>query len=340
MSAMNQKSSKTAPPDIEKRFLPPEGWRWHSFRNPQGRMLRFGTAAPQKTVPDAIVIGLPGLSEFTEKYFELAGILLAHNLSFWMMDWQGQGRSDRHLKNPHKRHATSFNQDIADLHFFIMEYIKHSAVHPDVGRIPLVLLGHSMGGNIGLHYLHRHPDMISCAAFTAPMIEIKALKALTLWLRLSLSGSFSALMGKAYIFSGKDWSPDTSTQKKVRPLSSDPVRSTIQNKWCTYDPALQVGNVTFTWLHEALLSCHRLQQKNVAAEITTPCLFGLAGNDDLVSNASARSFVKKMPHAEILELPNAHHEILMEQDDIRDNFLNHFYHFLDINNVREKRKPF
>ena len=31
------------------------------------------------------------------------------------------------------------------------------------------------------------------------------------------------------------------------------------------------------------------------------------------------------PHAEIIDYPESFHEILMEQDHIRDDFLNNFY---------------
>ena len=158
---MTDNVKKSELPDLEDRFLPPPGWRWHQFKNAKGRSLRFGSVFPENRVPEAIVIALEGLSEFSEKYFEVAHDLLKMDCAFWVLDWQGQGKSQRHLKNPHKRHSSSFDEDVADLHFFIQEYVKHSAVHPDVGRIPLVMLGHSMGANIGLHYLHRHPDMVT-----------------------------------------------------------------------------------------------------------------------------------------------------------------------------------
>ncbi len=337
---MNQESSET-PPDLDPRFQKPEGWRWHTFTNPKGRKLRFGSVAPANRVPEAVVICLQGLSEFTEKYFELAHDLLDRNMSFWMMDWQGQGRSDRHLKNPHKRHSTSFDEDVSDLHYFLMEYVKHSAVHPDVGRIPLVMLGHSMGANIGLRYLLHHPDTFACAAFSSPLINIGALKNLPSWLRIGLTASLQEAMDRSYIeFGGKDWHPDIRSKRAKGQLSTDPIRNTIHDAWCHQDPDLRVGNITYGWLHEANLSCAKLQRKNALKDIQTPCLFAIAGKDKLVDNKATKKAVNFMPHAKLIELDESRHEILMECDSVRDQFFHAFEELLRVNNIKEQLKPF
>lgn len=329
------------PPDLEERFLMPEGWRWHVFKNAQGNPIRFGTVAPKSGIPDAVVIGLQGLGEFTEKYFEIARTLLDYNLSFWMIDWQGQGKSHRHLKDRQKRHSSGFEQDVDDLHFFLMEYVKHSAVHPDVGRIPLVMLGHSLGANIGLHYLKQHPDMFACAAFTAPLIGIQALRFLPNWSSLGVTAALKEAMDQAYLeFGGKEWHPLMRAHKRNDIHSSDPVRKGVHNAWCQYDEELQVGNITYGWLHEAHLSCIRLQKADALKDIQTPCLFALAGKEKLVDNRIAKKVISRMPHAELLVLPESRHEILMEQDPIRHEFFKAFLEFLHKNDIKEKLKPF
>lgn len=335
---------KTAPirttPDLEPRFRQPEGWRWHNFTNPKGRKLRFGAVSPKSRIPDAVVVCLPGLSEFAEKYFEVANDLLDRNLAFWILDWQGQGHSDRHLKNPHKRHSSGFDDDLADLHYFIMEYVKHASVHPDVGRIPLVMLAHSMGGNIGLRYLIDHPDMFACAAFSAPMTGIAATHALPLSIAVDVSALLRECFNMSYVFGGRDWSPHERDAESHTLFSSDPVRAAIHNAWCQADPALQVGNVTFGWLNHALRSCAALQHAMGRNPVKIPCLFGLAERDRLVDNDATRKMAAKMPQAEILELRGSLHEILMERDEIRGKFLLAFENMLINNNVREKLKPF
>lgn len=328
-------------PALESRFLPPGGWRWHTFTNPQGRKIRFGTVAPASRIPDAVVIMAPGLSEFGEKYFELAHDLVERNLSLWVIDWQGQGLSDRHLTNtPHKRHSSGFDDDVADLHYFIMEYVKHSAVHPDVGRIPLVLMGHSMGGHIGLRYLHRHPDTFACAAFSAPMLGIRDMRIIPQKLRQMITGMFSECMGTSYVFGGGPWSADSRAQPGKNEFSSDPVRDQVHNAWCLHDPRLQVGNPTYRWLHEAIKSCAYLMQPKILKGIKTPVMIGVAEKDSLVDNHATRQAAALMPHAHLVELTGSKHEILMETNSIRNHFLQAFEDLLTKSSVRGQTKPF
>lgn len=322
------------------RFQQPEGWRWHTFTNPSGQKLRFGTVSPKSRIPDAVVVVLPGLSEFAEKYFELAHDLLDRNLSVWVMDWQGQGLSNRLLANRQKRHSSGFDNDLSDLHYFLVEYVKHASVHPDVGRIPMVMLAHSMGGNLGMRYLIEHPGMFCSAAFSAPMTSIAAIKPLPLSVAVDISALLKECSNMSYVFGGKDWSPADRDTPSKNIFSSDPVRSRIHNAWCLKNPDLQVGNVTFGWLHAALRSCAALQHTIKATPIEIPCLFGLAGHDKLVDNNATRKLAKALPQGKILELPEAMHEIMMERDPIRNEFLNTFATMLADNKIREKLKPF
>ncbi len=137
-------------PALESRFLEPTGWRWDFFTNGQGKKLRYGMVMPPAGKPDALVVVLPGLSEFCEKYFEIARAMLERNLGLFVLDWRGQGKSDRYLDNPHKRHSEGFDRDVADLH-----QLTTQQVLPAASGAPLVMLAHSMGGNIGLRYLRR-----------------------------------------------------------------------------------------------------------------------------------------------------------------------------------------
>ncbi len=319
---MSIPDSNSLPP-LEERFLPPEGWRWHSFRNPQGKTLRFGTVSPKSRIPHAVVVCLPGLSEFGEKYFELARDLLDRNLSFWILDWQGQGGSDRHFASSGRRHSTGFQQDVADLHYFIMEYVKHSAVHPDVGRIPLVMLGHSLGGNIGLHYMHEYPDVFNCAALNAPMLGICAIK-MPLVLAQVITAMVSLPFGGLYAYGESDWKESWRGAYEDGPFSSDPARSRIHNAWCRHDSRLQAGGVTYRWVFEACRSCYGVQKKNYLESIKTPVMIHISGKDEFVDNEAIRSAALRLPDCTLIDNPHARHETLMERDEIRNGFLNAF----------------
>ena len=330
-------STDTTPPDLESRFQEPEGWRWHNFKH-NGRELRFGTSAPKDSVPDAVVVCLQGVREFSEKYFETARWCNDRNITFWTFDWAGQGKSTRYLSNPQKRHGEDFEQDVEDLHCFIMEYIKHSSVHTDKGRIPMAMLAHSMGANLGMRYLEQYPDTFECAAFSAPMIGLKVFEKIPQSCAQVATSLCDLFAGQSYIPGGDDWGK----QKKHARLSSDPTRKLIHNQWCKTNPELQTGEVTFGWLNVAQKSCRTVQQASLTSQIKTACLFGIPGNDDLVDNVMAKKVIGNIDNAQTVDYPESFHEILMETDDVRDDFLNKFYNLIKENIIDrpETLKPF
>ncbi|MFK7839298.1 MAG: alpha/beta fold hydrolase [Bdellovibrionales bacterium] len=327
-------------PDLEERFLAPEGWRSHHFKS-HDMKINFGSVSPADTVPDAVVVCLPGLSEFCEKYYEVARTCLDKNLAFWVLDWPGQGRSDRYFKGSQKRHIDTFDTDVDRLHEFILGYIKHSAVHPDVGRIPLVMLGHSMGANIGLRYLEKYPETFECAAFTSPMFGIQTVNKVPfsgfiLWLA-------NLFMPRAYVVGGSDWREDMRKNSHNENLfSHDPIRNEITNAWCEVDPVLKVGSPTFGWLYRAAKSCKRLHRKEFLSNISTECLITIAGKETIVDNYDTSHVVSNLSHCNMLEFHDSAHEILMEVDHVRDKFFDAFYALIEktIISKPETLKPF
>lgn len=299
---------------LAARFLAPEGWRWHDFKNADGRTLRFGSVFPAGK-PRAIVVVLPGLSEFCEKYFEVARDLLARDCAVWVLDWRGQGRSDRYLPNPHKRHSEGFDRDISDLDRWVRDYVR-----PSCGGSPMVMLAHSMGGNIGLRYLAGHPGIFRAAAFSAPMVGIRALRHLPRALASFLTRLFGEELGPRYVPGGKDWAADGAAARARKLLTSDPERGAVHDFWMAREPALQIGAVTFGWLRAAYLSCLALQAPGIPEKIDIPCLLAVAGYEGLVDNRAIRRLAMRMRQARLLELPRARHEILMERDAYRDIF--------------------
>jgi lysophospholipase len=307
------------PPPLESRFLEPPGWGWREIKR-GGRRLRFGYAAPANAQPKAVVICLPGLGEFCEKYFETARDLLAQGLAVYVIDWVGQGRATRYLKNSHKRHSAGFSHDVKDLHALITEH-----VHPAYADLPLYMLAHSMGGHIGLRYLHDYPEHFTAAAFSAPMIGIQGLELFPKpFLRL-MTGFMHRVAGTRYVPGNGNWWVGPRAIPGEDDFSSDPIRGAVHNAWCLADERLQVGNVTWRWLDEAVRSCALLQQRAFLGAIQTPCILACAGEDRLVDGRCIHRAAKHLPHGTVLELPRSYHEILMENDEVRMPFLEAFY---------------
>lgn len=322
---------------LDACFLEPSDWIWAEHER-ENRKIRYGYVYPtQKNAninegqaPQCLIICLQGLSEFCEKYFELAHWALNNNFGFFTFDWMGQGRSTRYLPDtPHKRHSNTFQEDLIDLKNLITTAKK--TLPEDIRqKTPLILLGHSTGANLGLRFLEQDNNKIfDFAGFSSPLLGIDGVDKLPVSLAHSLSGFLKTLFPKSYVFGGCDWSESIRTNNKKNVFSSDELRRTIHNYWCKKDPSLQVGSPTFTWLHDAMSSIKYLQNIHHLKNITSPCFFGLAQNDKIVSNTLALKAIEKMPNAHHVILQGAMHEILMEKDCIRSVFLDYIKKSID-----------
>jgi lysophospholipase len=299
-------------PDLEERFLPPENWQSAYFLNPEtSHQIHYNFYQTKDDNKKGTLICLPGLSEFGEKYIETAKFFNTHGFDFFVIDWAYQGRSVRYKNRPHKRHSDGYDTDISDLHYFIQKIIKTDD--------NLYMLAHSMGGNIGLRYIIQHPESIKSACISTPMLGIKNIRYFSPFLKLFLS-FFKKIEGR-YVPGGKDWHENARSCDGEDIFSSDIVRDTIHNKWCLSNPPLQVGNPTMKWLYESMLSIDILKSKKVLQQIQTPITLITAEKEALVDNAAIRRADHIMPHAKLVFLSNAKHEILMETDDIRDVML-------------------
>lgn len=319
----------SVPPGLEERFTEPEGWKWHSYRRVK-RILRFGSLMPDNH-PKGHIVFLPGLSEFGEKFFELARDCKAQGFGFWVIDWFGQGGSGRYFKGSQKRYSADFSEDVADLHALISDFV----LAPDVPSAPLVLLAHSMGGNLGLRYLETHPSHFVCAGFSAPMWGLKVFEKLPDWLTNFLTCATNRLMGTSYAPGEGDWDSTLRKEEGDLALSKDPVRVKIHVAWSEARHELRLGGVTHGWLREAVKSCKAVSKPDALAHVHIPCLIGMAGEDRLVDNRKMKIIVDILEDAKLLKFPDARHELLMERDAVRGVFLGEF--FALAHEITEKR---
>ena len=90
----------------------------------------------------ACIIFVHGLGDHISRYDEMAMFFNDHNYSFTGVDLPGHGRS------PGKRgHIKDFGQ-YGDIISSVARFVRERE-----GDIPLILYGHSLGGNIALNYL-------------------------------------------------------------------------------------------------------------------------------------------------------------------------------------------
>src|SRR5438128_6847004 len=116
----------------------PDGAVVETIRAVDGVSLRCAHWRSLSTMPKGTVCVFQGRSEFIEKYFEVVRDLRARGFAVAMLDWRGQGLSDRALRGPRKGHVRNFSEYDVDLATFVREVVL-----PDCPP-PLFAIGHSM----------------------------------------------------------------------------------------------------------------------------------------------------------------------------------------------------
>jgi lysophospholipase len=302
------------PTDLPPRFHPPEGWRTGFFTS-GGHRLVYGSIVPAG-VTSAVVL-LPGRSEFREKHFETMRDLTARGHAVFVMDWYGQGSSERMPDHPQKDWNIPYETHLSDFDCFIKTIVRPALPQ----GAPLYMIAHSMGGHIGLRYLTQHSGIFNAAAFSAPMLGLKAVGFLSYDTAIRVASLFNP---QRYIWGGHDWHEGSRGAPGTDIFSSDPVRDAVHMAWVRANPDLRHGEPTFGWVKNALISCRTLFAGDALSHVTVPCLFAAAGNDALVDNNAIKRAASLIPGARFIHLDGARHEILMEKDIYRDAFLNGF----------------
>jgi lysophospholipase len=293
-------------------FREPDNFQWGHFKNAKGADIRYGHVAPEGEVKGRMVI-LPGFRETAEKYFEVCNEMLKKGFEVWVMDWRGQGGSERFLKdNPQKAHHEGYDEQIETLHEFTQNVMPLSDK-------PLIMVGHSMGAHIGLRYLKEHEGVFDSALLSSPMIDI-----ITAGLPKPLARQM-AKFAKAgnylekYIPGGSDHTGREAFENNNK--TSDPVRFEAVNDILDAKPELKIGDPTYGWVYHTFVSIDILNDEKYLKAIKTPILMEVSDNDKIVERSAQDRALKFLPNAQKVDISGAQHEIWMEQDKYRNQWV-------------------
>ncbi len=259
------------------------------------------------------VLLLNGRTDFIERYHEPIAELQARGFAVWMLDWRGQGASQRIAPDPTQNHVDRFTDYLADV-----EHLLDTLVLPRLGGRPLVLMAHSMGGHLGAHLLSRRPELFSRAVLCAPMVDF--VRGVRIHRRVAAILAQLACLrpGMVYRF-GPGTAPEIDTDRPFdgNPLTSCPNRYAARSALMRAHPKLLVGGASWGWLRACLASTIALNRTSTIRRIQMPVLIAIAGADRLVDNAAIRQFARRLPCGQVLEFPGARHELLNEVDTHR-----------------------
>jgi lysophospholipase len=288
----------------------PEGAVVGHLATSDGLKLRFARWNPTGPRRGTVCL-FSGRTEMIEKYFEVIRELRERGLAVAMLDWRGQGGSDRLLADPRKGHVRSFDDYQTDLEVFMREIVLPDCPAPIFG------LAHSMGGAILLEAIRLGRRWFDRLVLSSPMIDLVGYGGRPSARILAKIGTLLGF-GTSYIFGGGP-APISSRPFSGNPLTSDPVRYE-RIRALEELPGLGLGSPTFGWANAAFRTMERFSDPLYPTALRQPLLIFAAGEDPIASTTATERFAVRLRAGSHLIIPGAKHEILMERDIVRAQF--------------------
>jgi len=294
---------------------PPAGAEVVWFKGSEDRNLRACMAPaldPENARGTAIVC--PGRSEFIEKYFRVAHELQARGFAVLILDWPGQGLSDRLLADRGKGHIDRFET-------FMRALSKGLDKLQDQLPRPHVALSHSMGGAIALAAMAEDLVKVDAAAFCAPMWGIKTPVFGFRYLVWAMR-----VMGRSSDYAQQPGPPETFETNIV---TYDREHWQMNRDLTDKMPDLLLGPVTWGWLGASLQIFATFAKAAKIRRLNLPVMVATAEDEKLVENEAHMRIAKLFPDCEHITVKGARHEILMEEEDKRTEFWSAFDKLLE-----------
>lgn len=293
------------PPRIDPALSDAPGGQAFEVQTEDGLRLRLGLWH-EKGRRGTILL-FPGRTEYIEKYGPAAADFADRGLATVAIDWRGQGLADRLLDNPlvgHVEHFTDYQKDVAAL--------QRAARSLNLPR-PYFLLGHSMGGCIGLRAAIEGLP-VQAAAFTGPMWGIQIASHLR-----PLAWTLAHMMPK--IGKGHLTPPGTSPEPYVlaepfenNTLTTDPAMFEMMRDQLKAHPDLALGAPSFVWLREAMHETDHLASR-AAPNLPTTTFLGT--NERIVRKDRIEERMAGWKDGRLEMIEGGEHEVIMEPPQIR-----------------------
>lgn len=289
----------------------PEGAVVGRLETADGVGLRYAHWEPPPGRRGTVCV-FPGRAEFIEKYFEVAEDLRALGFAVAILDWRGQGLSDRPLRDRNKGHVEKFADYQQDVDAFMQRIVL-----PDCPP-PYFALAHSMAAAILIRTAEQGQRWFERTVLSAPMLGLAGRPG---WVGAQWLAAWLRKLGadRAYVPSG---SPRAAFSEPFagNPLTSDPVRYARTAKVLETNPDLGLGSPTIGWLAAAYEEMAVLSHPLYPQRLRHPLLIVSAGRETIVSNAATEEFAFRMRTGSHVVIHGARHEILMERDLYRGQF--------------------
>ena len=225
-----------------------------------------------------------GLGEHSGRYLELADHLAELGISLWLLDFRGHGRSGG--KRGHTDSFDDYARDVGD--------VLDQARRKHAPKVPMFLLGHSMGGLVSILAALKYQDVLDGLVLSSPAVGVAA--HLPIYKKVALH-CLARLAPRLGIHNELDPHHVSRDPETVKRYMADP---------------LVHDRVSVTWYVQFMAAIE--QAFNRAAELQLPTLIQAAGDDRLVSTKAVELFFEKlvMPDRQLTVFKDLFQEIYNE----------------------------
>jgi alpha-beta hydrolase superfamily lysophospholipase len=262
-----------------------------------GKKLHLTVFSPDGKPCRGSMLFVHGFGEHAGRYEDISRFFTQKGLACYVHDLRGHGNT------PGKRGVVRSYDTLLD----DVDEIRQLILAERSG--PVVLYGHSMGGNIAISYLlGRNTQSIRCAVLSSP------------WLRISVPVPRPVVIALIKV---SRLLPDLSLRSKLALhfLTHDEeiVKKTAEDSLYHNVMGIRLFDGVTNAGEAAIESAHRLKQ---------PALLMTAGDDHIVSLAAIREFAGKTGENVVFHIwPDAYHELHNELN--RGQILSYAWEFIE-----------
>lgn len=273
---------------------------------------------PEKAEVNGTVLMFPGRTEYIEKYGRAAADFAARGFEMIAIDWRGQGLADRLLEDPMIGHVGTFTDYQKDVDAIIAWARRQELPEP------WYMIGHSMGGAIGLQALNNDLP-VKAAGFSAPMwgIQMSPVTRFFVPLISVLAKCFGML--NRYAPTTKDVSYVLDAEFEDNMLTNDADMWAFMVSHIQAEARFGLGGPSVNWVGESVFACDDMVRRP-APDLPVVTLLGT--HERIVDIPAVHKRMDTWPGGRLRLIDGAEHEVMMEGSETRkfvfDTFADHF----------------
>lgn len=261
----------------------------------------------------------PGRVSRIERHQFLAEQLASLNFDVWVLDFRGQGGSQRLVENQQMVHVDDFEHYLRDV-----DALVNWDRFRDTRKFGY---GHSMGGQVLLRFMSLNPHFFEAAVLESPMIRIRTAP-IPYWLAEPLAWLMVTIRkGRAYCLGKTDYDPRRESHEFNRNCRDRDLFMQHFHVPETDRFLIPVGP-SWGWVRAALQSMRLLLRDMPAIRAINTRVFLATAGDDRVLDVSKDLIIAQALLAEHRIFSGAWHTLLHDTPEVRGELLGAIRTFL------------